>query len=376
MAVPQWFSATAYYENKLASLGGDWTATKLDAALREAGYGTSDEGLYRHFVEYGNDEGVSPNAYFSTKQYLYNKAADFYNVESPSTIQISQVNWLIKEAGMTPWEHFNLYGWREGINPSDKFDVGKYLDDKLADLGSGWTMDGLVDALLKGGLSPVTHYMEYGKNEGLEPKAPGESTPEVATRLVIELMDVKNAELNGHPLTENAFSGYKFSYQASEGGETVAITLDLTSDGGTLYSGPAATYQTLRQAFEKALDNVGYGDDFTVTLGSAYTATGSSMGNVYSAVGTQIVITPVSGTVSLGASSGFMSGGGIVHPNALIVYSSKVEESPSTTAAFALVASWDEGLLDGSVLSDAEHDGDAAAVDVIGADVIPEILGA
>lgn len=170
--VPQWFDSKTYYANKLAMWEKDGgKQTDMDVAFLDSGYMTNASGLYRHFIDYGNAEGVSPNQYFNTDEYLRNKTAEFYNVANPSQSQIKTVTGLIQEAGMTPWDHYDRYGWQEGVNPSEKFDTDQYLADKLTQLGSGWTMERLDKALVDSGLNPITHFELYGRTERLSPTA-------------------------------------------------------------------------------------------------------------------------------------------------------------------------------------------------------------
>ena len=76
MAVPSWFEKDVYFNNKLQMMGEGWDSLQLKAAFDAAGYSTDAEGLYRHFLDYGNAEGVSASSWFDSSEYLYNKAAD------------------------------------------------------------------------------------------------------------------------------------------------------------------------------------------------------------------------------------------------------------------------------------------------------------
>lgn len=179
--VPSWFQPTVYYQNKLASLGGDWTQSALDAAFLGAGYTLDVGGMYRHFCDYGNGEGISPNALFDTWQYLRNKTANTFGVKTPTDVQIAEMAAAIAAAGMTLWDHYANHGWREGINPSDAFDANRYFVDKLTQLGSGWSWDTMIQAFFDSGLDPITHYYAYGMGEGLSPKPVSSSEPPTPT---------------------------------------------------------------------------------------------------------------------------------------------------------------------------------------------------
>ncbi len=176
MAVPSWFESGVYFDNKLAQLGGNWDSLTLKTAFEAAGYPVTAEGLYAHFVEYGNAENVSPNSFFVTSEYLYNKAVDYYGKASVTTEQVKSMALAMQGAGMSAWDHFNSY-WAESYaskgvfnNPSLSFDVAKYMSDKLAlmqQADPAYTMDMLVDAFVAAGLNPVEHYEMYGEAEGL-----------------------------------------------------------------------------------------------------------------------------------------------------------------------------------------------------------------
>ncbi len=60
--------------------------------------------------------------------------------------------WL---SGMSPIEHFYKYGWREGRNPSENFDVKFYLESN--------------SDVARSGINPLIHYVLHGKAEGRKP---------------------------------------------------------------------------------------------------------------------------------------------------------------------------------------------------------------
>lgn len=194
MAVPSWFDYKAYFNNKLASLelgaGGyelDFSggALLLKALFAQAGYAYTAEGMYQHFVDFGNAEGISPNSWFNTDQYLYNKAADYYGTSAVTTQMVQSVEAAMLSGGMSAWDHYNQY-WAENYakdgtfnNPSSSFDVARYMADKLAQLQKDdpdYTMDDVVEAFQDAGLSPVQHYLVFGASEGLVPHAASTSS--------------------------------------------------------------------------------------------------------------------------------------------------------------------------------------------------------
>ena len=144
-----------------------YTMTQLEAALADAGLTP-----YEHFVTYGADEEVSPNADFNAEAYYIAKAAQFNGVK-PSEVTESQVQEMVKaldDAGLNAWEHYQLYGTAEGVNPSNSFDTSAYMDAKLAQMQKtdpDYTMAQLEAAFAEAGLSALEHYYLYGQDEGI-----------------------------------------------------------------------------------------------------------------------------------------------------------------------------------------------------------------
>jgi hypothetical protein len=62
----------------------------------------------------------------------------------------------VKAAGVDPLEHFVVYGWREGRDPSPLFSVRYYLEEN-PDVAAG-------------DLNPLTHYLLWGWREGRRPR--------------------------------------------------------------------------------------------------------------------------------------------------------------------------------------------------------------
>ena len=188
MAAPVWFDYKAYFNNKLAllnesdsvfdSLGGGYNDLTLKAAFEAAGYSVDADGLYQHFVDFGNAEGISPNAWFNTEEYLYNKAADYFNSSSVTPQMVESMRLAMMNSGMSAWDHYDQY-WAESYekdgsfnNPSTSFDVSAYMNAKLAQMQAenpDYTMDDLVADFVAAGLSPVEHYVAYGAAEGIVP---------------------------------------------------------------------------------------------------------------------------------------------------------------------------------------------------------------
>lgn len=181
MSVPAWFDSQVYFENKLASLGAGWDSLALKQAFESSGYKTDAEGLYQHFVDFGNREGISPNAYFVDSEYLYNKAVDYYPAGTTITANhVESMRQALEGAHLSPWEHYQLYGFAEGISPSVNFDGTAYMKAKLAQLqateaAANWTMDKLEQAFVDQGYTALTHYYDWGITENLnfKPGTPG-----------------------------------------------------------------------------------------------------------------------------------------------------------------------------------------------------------
>ena len=173
--VPAWFDYKAYFQNKLAKLGDSWNDLTAKKAFSDAGYDYSAEGMYQHFADFGNDEGVSPNALFNESEYLVAKTAQYFNKSVVTADEVKKVASIIANAGMSAWDHYLAYGSNEGVNPSNSFDESVYMSNKLdqwnTTSGESHTMDELKAALADNGLTPLTHYLTYGKAEGLSATA-------------------------------------------------------------------------------------------------------------------------------------------------------------------------------------------------------------
>ena len=182
MANPTWFDYEFYMGAKLAQMqkadpAGNWTTGKLVDAFAQNGF-FGEDGAYEHFVQFGANEDVAPNADFNASEYYAAKAAQFYGVE-PSAVtelQIANVKAIIAENGMNAWTHYVQYGSDEGVNPSNAFDADAYLDAKTAALvaagekqpdGSEWTPEAVQKAISDAGMTVLEHYLQYaGTGEG------------------------------------------------------------------------------------------------------------------------------------------------------------------------------------------------------------------
>ena len=183
-----YFDETYYLQSKLAQLesigqskrpdGAPWTETNLKAIMRDQGM-TPQE----HYLRYGRAEGLNPNPYFNETEYLQAKTDQLNSVQElkpgANTFSVWTVADTLKaitNAGMIPAEHYERYGCYETdsmgryIDPSNVFDTQRYWFHKLVQLDTtdpngDWPMEKMLEAFKTAGLSPVSHYMHYGKDE-------------------------------------------------------------------------------------------------------------------------------------------------------------------------------------------------------------------
>ena len=193
MLIPYWFDEKVYFSNKLTALGNSYNELTLIAAFQTAGYTHTPEGLYQHFLDYGNAENISPNPWFNAQEYLYNKAVHYYGRSNVTTDQVKSMQYAMTGAGMSSWDHFNEY-WAEYyadgkpadasfMNPSADFNVAAYMQAKLDLMPAGYTMPQLVKDFQDCGLNPLEHYLLYGKAENLTPEPVGGTVPGNAVML-------------------------------------------------------------------------------------------------------------------------------------------------------------------------------------------------
>jgi uncharacterized protein YdeI (BOF family) len=166
MAVPSWFDEYTYLQSKLNQLisAGQTqysNVTQVKAAIEAAGMS-----VCQHFEKFSLAERTSPNTYFNTQEYLEAKAAQLNTAQGVTTWTADKVALEFQNAGFTnAYEHFSKYGWAEGVNPSNSFDVSSYLEAKAK--AAGKTVDEVKAAFEAAGLDPIAHYETYGKSEGI-----------------------------------------------------------------------------------------------------------------------------------------------------------------------------------------------------------------
>ena len=115
----------------------------------------------------------------------------------------------ISDAGLTPYSHYTQYGCREGLDPSSTFDQSYYLASKLAQLrstgevdadGNAYTMASLTATLAAQGMSPLQHYLQLGRDEGLNPNAWFNESEYLNAKLA-QLHSTGETDANGDPYT-------------------------------------------------------------------------------------------------------------------------------------------------------------------------------
>lgn len=172
-AAQQGFDESYYLGQKAALLttqtGTTWTVDMVKASFANAGLQA-----YEHYQEYGFKEGLNPNAYFNNSYYDNSKAA----ATPGGTAAAFQTAWNNANGGSqtSTYFHYLQYGFNEaGVNPSATFSEAQYYVDKAALLtaqtGQTWTVAQVEAAFASAGLTPITHYMLYGGT-------PNEPTPQ------------------------------------------------------------------------------------------------------------------------------------------------------------------------------------------------------
>lgn len=257
MSAPAWFNYETYVSNKLAQLqaadpDAGWTAESLQAAFTANGYSSDANGMYQHFVDFGNAENVSPSPYFVVSEYMANKLAQLQADEPDAGWDMAKLEEAFKTNGLSAWDHYERFGQAEGISPSSLFDTNAYLAAKLAQLqadepNAGWeTVDQVVTAFQENGLNPIEHYFLYGINENLS-YSPVTPEPGVTDELTTA-RDVLNLGAGDQIIggVASALSAEKTLNEndlidGGEGNDTLRVTLDANFNGFTVTDDPNTT---------------------------------------------------------------------------------------------------------------------------------------
>lgn len=178
MAVPSWFDEGYYLASKATVLNqqsyegrSDWTASDVYNVF--TAYGLT---AYDHYTQYGDVEGLNPNAYFDQEYYLQEKAQQLNSAayEGRTDWTSAEVRQSFSSANLTAYQHFSLYGSKEGLDPCASFSTQNYLQQKANTLNqqgqaSQWSAASVLDAFADAGLDPVSHFMLYGTSEAISP---------------------------------------------------------------------------------------------------------------------------------------------------------------------------------------------------------------
>jgi S-layer protein len=170
-AAQQGFVENYYLSAKAAQMsatGTTWTVDMVKAAFASAGLEA-----YQHYQQYGFKEGLNPNAYFNNSYYNASKATAASITESAFQ---SAWNNVYGGSETSTYFHYLQYGYNEaGVNPASTFNEAQYYVDKAAlmtaQTGTTWTVDMVKTAFANAGLTPLTHYILYGGT-------PAEPTPQ------------------------------------------------------------------------------------------------------------------------------------------------------------------------------------------------------
>lgn len=190
----QGFDKNFYLNAKLAQLqsnsetAADWAGK--DAAFLEARFAAVGLTAEAHYEQYGFQENLAPNAFFNPAEYIRAKATAMFNDANNAYLTIdAAAQDFVNLWGGNVYNHYLQYGEKEGVNPSNAFDVSGYYEAKLAQLQAAGNTDITTVAQLKAsfdaaGITALEHFITYGQGENITaPAVPaGEQvSPEEAT---------------------------------------------------------------------------------------------------------------------------------------------------------------------------------------------------
>jgi|GEM_PF-2261341 len=173
----QGFNKSFYLNAKLAQLqsnsetAADWAGK--DAAFLEARFAAVGLTAEQHYEQYGYQEGLAPNAFFNPAEYIRAKATAMFNDANNSYLTIeAAAQDFVNLWGGNVYNHYLQYGEAEGVNPSNAFDVSGYYEAKLAQLQAAGNTEITTVAQVKAsldaaGLTALEHFIAYGQGEGI-----------------------------------------------------------------------------------------------------------------------------------------------------------------------------------------------------------------
>lgn len=172
-----YFNTEYYYASKakqISNIDKTWSTAEVKTYFEENNINAEE-----HYKTYGIKEGLNPNAYFNEKEYLAAKLAALQ--ESDSTLagkSVADLQAEFQRLGINAADHYEQYGAFETrkdgtlLNPSNAFDSSAFFAAKLDQLQkSGFpgadttTVQQLVEIFKEIGISPVTQFQAYGKDE-------------------------------------------------------------------------------------------------------------------------------------------------------------------------------------------------------------------
>ncbi len=146
-SAPNWFVQGAYLNEKVKECSllfmdgrSDWTNQQVLQTILAAG-----QTPYSNFVDYGNANNVSPSPYFVVPEYLAFKARQLNSLpymggtgwDGNSAWTMQQVLEAFDRAGLSAWDHYTLVGqFEEGVNPSNSLDQEAFWENKVEQLNS------------------------------------------------------------------------------------------------------------------------------------------------------------------------------------------------------------------------------------------------
>lgn len=165
------------------------------------------------------------DSWFDASFFLVTKAAELNAIAygGRTDWNAETTKQTIEAAGMTLEENYVRYSaFETGVDANRNFNTAQYYSDKAAQLNSiqyegksDWTGTEVSTVFQSAGIDPVTHYLLYGRNEGLTPTL---SSSEEANSLTS--YDAAIGALTAGYTTWNSISGktiyYKFMTSLSD----------------------------------------------------------------------------------------------------------------------------------------------------------------
>ena len=160
---------------------------------------------------------MTANNWFDEAYFLVTKADELNSIkfQGKSDWNAETVKEALQAAGQTPEQNYTEYSaFETGVDPNRNFSTAQYYSDKARALNrtvhegrSNWTAAEVSAAFRQIGLDPVEHYLLYGKNEGLTPKASSDPNATTTTST-----DAIIGALTSGSTTWNSLSGTVVTY--------------------------------------------------------------------------------------------------------------------------------------------------------------------